>query len=63
MIERSDDALWLPPAAIRTFEGRNFVMVKEDDRLRKVDVKIGIEGEDRWEILSGLEEGQTIEGL
>jgi hypothetical protein len=38
-------------------------MVKEADRLRKVDVKLGIEGEDRVEILTGLEEGQTIEGL
>jgi multidrug resistance efflux pump len=63
LIERSEDALWLPPAAIRTFEGRRFVMVKEADRLRKVDVKLGIEGEDRVEILTGLEEGQTIEGL
>jgi multidrug efflux pump subunit AcrA (membrane-fusion protein) len=63
LIERSEDALWLPPAAIRTFEGRQFVMVKEADRLRKVDVKLGIEGEDRVEILTGLEEGQTIEGL
>jgi len=63
LIERSEDTLWLPPAAIRTFEGRRFVMVKEEDRLRKVDVKLGIEGEDRVEILSGLEEGQIIEGL
>jgi multidrug efflux pump subunit AcrA (membrane-fusion protein) len=63
LIERSEDTLWLPPAAIRTFEGRRFVMVKEADRLRKVDVKLGIEGEDRVEVLTGLEEGQTIEGL
>jgi multidrug efflux pump subunit AcrA (membrane-fusion protein) len=63
LIERSEDTLWLPPAAIRTFEGRRFVMVKEADRLRKVDVNLGIEGEDRTEILTGLEEGQTIEGL
>jgi multidrug efflux pump subunit AcrA (membrane-fusion protein) len=63
LIERSEDALYLPPAAIRTFEGRKFVMVKEEDRLRKVDVKLGIEGEDRVEILDGLEEGQVIEGL
>jgi multidrug efflux pump subunit AcrA (membrane-fusion protein) len=63
LIERSETTLWLPPAAIRTFEGRRFVMVKEEDRLRKVDVKLGIEGEDRVEILTGLEEGQTIEGL
>lgn len=63
LIERSEDTLWLPPAAIRTFEGRRFVMVKEEDRLRKVDVKLGIEGEDRVEILTGLEEGWIIEGL
>lgn len=63
LIERSADTLYLPPAAIRTFEGRKFVMVKAGDRLQKVDVKLGIEGEDRVEILDGLEEGQVIEGL
>ena len=63
LIERSEDTLYLPPAAIRTFEGRKFVMVKAGDRLQKVDVKLGIEGEDRVEILDGLEEGQVIEGL
>ena len=63
LIERSDDTLYLPPAAIRTFEGRKFVMVKAGDRLQKVDIKLGIEGEDRVEILDGLEEGQIIEGL
>ena len=44
-------------------EGRKFVMVRKGDRLQKVDVKLGIEGEDRVEILEGLEEGQIIEGL
>jgi multidrug efflux pump subunit AcrA (membrane-fusion protein) len=63
MIEQSGSTLWLPPAAIRTFEGRKFVMVKVDDRLQKVDVKLGILGEDRVEVLEGLEEGQVIEGL
>jgi len=63
LIERSEDTLWLPPAAIRTFEGRRFVMVRVGDRLQKVDIKLGVEGEDRVEILEGLEEGQIIEGL
>jgi multidrug resistance efflux pump len=63
LIERSEDTLWLPPAAIRTFEGRRFVMVRVGDRLQKVDVKLGVEGQDRIEILEGLEEGQIIEGL
>ncbi len=63
LLESSENTLWLPPAAIRTFEGRKFVMVKAGDRLQKVDVKVGIEGTDRVEILTGLEEGQIIEGL
>ncbi len=63
LIEQSLDAFWLPPAAIRTFEGRKFVMVRVGDRLQKVDVKLGVEGDDRVEILEGLEEGQVIEGL
>jgi RND family efflux transporter MFP subunit len=63
LVEQSLDTLWLPPAAIRTFEGRRFVMVRIEDKLRKVDVKLGIEGEDRVEILDGLEEAQIVEGL
>ena len=63
LVEKSENTLYLPPAAIRTFEGRKFVMVRAGDRLQKVDVKLGIEGEDRVEILEGLEEGQIIEGL
>jgi hypothetical protein len=38
-------------------------MVREEDRLLKRDVKLGIEGEDRVEVVEGLEEGQVIEGL
>ena len=63
LIERSEDTLWLPAAAIRTFEGRKFVMVRVGDRLQKVDIRLGVEGRDRVEILEGLEEGQIIEGL
>jgi multidrug efflux pump subunit AcrA (membrane-fusion protein) len=63
LIEQSEDTLWLPPAAIRTFEGRKFVMVREGDRLLKRDVKLGVEGEERVEITEGLEEAQVIEGL
>jgi hypothetical protein len=63
LIERRENTLWLPPAAIRTFEGRKFVMVKAGDRLQKVDIKVGVQGTDRIEILTGLEEGQIIEGL
>jgi multidrug efflux pump subunit AcrA (membrane-fusion protein) len=63
VLERKDDVLWLPPQAIRTFEGRKFVVVQEGDAQRRVDVKIGVEGEDRVEIVEGLNEGQVVVGL
>jgi len=62
VLERKSDVLWLPPQAIRTFSGRKFVVVQEGDGQRRVDVKIGIESEDRVEIEEGLQEGQIVIG-
>lgn len=62
VLEQKEDALWLPPAAIRTFQGRHFVIVQDKDRQRRVDVIVGIESKDRVEILEGLEEGQIVVG-
>ena len=59
-LERSEDTLWLPPQAVRTFEGRNFVVIQEDGGQRRADVTVGIRATDRIEILEGLEEGQTV---
>ena len=60
VLEYKDDVVWLPPQAIRTFEGRKFVVVQEGDFQVRVDVKVGIESKDRVEILEGLEEGQIV---
>ncbi len=60
VLERKADALWLPPQAVRTFEGRKFVVVQEGEAQRRVDVKTGIQSEDRVEILEGLQEGQVV---
>lgn len=62
ILEQKDSVLWVPPQAIRTFEGRKFVVVQDGDFQARVDVKIGIEAEDRVEILEGLEEGQIVIG-
>ena len=61
-LERKDDVLWLPPQAIRMFEGRRFVVLKDGDVQRRVDVKAGIETQERIEIEEGLEEGQVVIG-
>jgi len=62
VLERKEDVLWLPPAAIRTFEGRKFVVIQEGAIQRRVDVTVGIESDDRVEIVSGVEEGDVVVG-
>ncbi len=59
-LERSENTLWLPPQAVRTFEGRTFVVVQEEGGQRRVDVRLGIRADDRLEILDPLEEGQVV---
>ncbi|MBE2221016.1 MAG: HlyD family efflux transporter periplasmic adaptor subunit [Anaerolineae bacterium] len=62
VITEKDDVLFLPPSAIRDFNGRKFVVVQDGDIQERVDVELGIQGNGRLEIISGLEEGQTIIG-
>ncbi|HEY9078235.1 MAG TPA: efflux RND transporter periplasmic adaptor subunit [Anaerolineaceae bacterium] len=59
-LEKHENTLWLPPQALRTFDGRRFVIVKEGEIQRRIDIKVGIVGEDRVEILEGLQEGQVV---
>jgi RND family efflux transporter MFP subunit len=61
-LAQKDDALWLPPQAVRAFEGRRFVVIKDGERQRRQDVKVGIVGTDKIEILDGLKEGDVIVG-
>ena len=62
VLERKEDALWLPPDAVRSFEGRRFVVVRTPEGDRRQTVKVGIETEDKTEILEGVEAGDTIVG-
>ena len=62
VLQRKENVLWLPPEAVRSFEGRRFVVVREGDRERRVTVKLGIETEERVEIVEGLKEGDVVVG-
>lgn len=62
VVEERHDALWLPSSAIRQFSGRDFVVVQHEGIQRRVDVRLGLEGGERVEILEGLEENQTVIG-
>jgi multidrug efflux pump subunit AcrA (membrane-fusion protein) len=63
VLQEKENVLWLPPAAIRTYQGRDFVVVQlPDGSLRRVDVLLGISTDERVEITAGLEEGQLVIG-
>ena len=62
LIEERDDVLWLPVSAIRQFSGRNFIVVQNEGVQQRVDVRLGLEGGGRVEVLEGAEENQTVIG-
>ncbi|MBX3062159.1 MAG: biotin/lipoyl-binding protein [Anaerolineae bacterium] len=57
-----ENVLWLPPAAIRTFQNRTFVVLDTPDGPRSVDVELGLQTTDRIEIISGVNEGDVVQG-
>lgn len=61
-LEERDNVLWIPPAALRTFQGRDFVIIQDGDVQRRVDLRLGLKSQDRIEVLEGLGEGQVILG-
>jgi len=63
ILQERRNVLTLPPAAIRTFQGRAFVIVAEPDGTRRrYDVQLGLQSEVRVEIVNGVTEGQIILG-
>jgi RND family efflux transporter MFP subunit len=60
LVEKSQNTLWLPPKVIRSFDNRHFVVVQDGNIQRRVDVKLGVVGDDRVEILEGPSEGQLV---
>jgi HlyD family secretion protein len=56
-----DNVLWLPPLYVRTFEERSFVIVVDKSGPHRVDVKTGLAGLERVEIVQGLSEGQVVQ--
>jgi multidrug efflux pump subunit AcrA (membrane-fusion protein) len=56
-----ENVLWLPTLYVRTFEGRSFVIVVDKSGPHRVDVKTGLAGLERVEIVQGLSEGQVVQ--
>lgn len=61
-LQTRQSVLWLPPAAIRTFQNRVFVVLQTPEGPRSVDVQLGLRTDERVEILSGVAEGDVVVG-
>jgi len=61
-VDARQDVLWIPPAAIRSFQGQDFVFVESGGVQRRVNGVLGLKANNRVEIVSGLEEGQQVVG-
>jgi RND family efflux transporter MFP subunit len=61
-VDRKENVLWLPPGALRTFQGRDFVIIQDGEVQRRVDVVLGLQSKDRVEIREGLDEGLVVIG-
>jgi multidrug efflux pump subunit AcrA (membrane-fusion protein) len=60
-LQTREDVLWLPPRAIRTFQNRTFVIIRTDAGEQVVDIQLGLQTDDRVEIVSdALEEGDQV---
>lgn len=55
--------LWLPPAAVHQVGGRTFVIADSGNGPQRIEIEIGIQTQDKVEILSGVKEGQVVIGL
>lgn len=59
-LQKRENVIVLPRAAIRSYMGRSYVQVAEGDRRKEVDVEVGLTTPTEVEIVRGLEEGQKI---
>lgn len=63
VVNRKENAIVIPTAALRTYAGRTYVQVVENDGTkREVDVEVGLQKSTEVEILKGLSPGQKVVG-
>jgi len=60
---RKDNAVVIPPAALRSYNGRSYVQVVDaEGNKAEIDVEVGLQTSTQVEIVKGLEPGQKVVG-
>jgi HlyD family secretion protein len=59
-VRQAEDAVTVPASAIVNADGQDTVWTVRDGRYQRVQVKIGVQGEDVVQVSSGLDAGQPV---
>lgn len=59
-LQKRENVLILPRAAIRTYMGRYYVQVLDGERRKELDIEIGLMTPTEAEIVKGLQKGQKV---
>ncbi|SDX80922.1 efflux RND transporter periplasmic adaptor subunit [Paenibacillus sp. CF384] len=59
-IEKRSNVLIIPRGSLNSMFGRNYVKIIENDRVKEVDVEVGLKTSAEVEIKKGIDEGQKI---
>ena len=60
VVERKEDILTIPNAAIHSYFNRRYALVKEGENTIEVDISLGVTDGERTEVLAGLEEDEEV---
>jgi HlyD family secretion protein len=60
LVNEEHDALVIPRGAVRYDNGQHFVFVYGGDEVRRRDIKVGAASLQKYEVLSGLKEGDRV---
>lgn len=60
VVDRANDALYVPSAAVQTSAGQQVVTVERNGQQTLVAVTVGVEGDQTTQIVSGLSEGERV---
>lgn len=60
VVERKEDILTIPNAAIHSYFNRRYALVKEGESTIEVDISLGVTDGERTEVLTGLEEDEEV---
>lgn len=59
-VEEKSNTLYVPVAAVRIMQGRATVQVLENNQVVQKEIKTGVRTNDRYEVVSGLNEGEQV---